>query len=329
MSDARLLRAFVAELGAAGVTDAVVCPGSRSTPLALALRTAPGIRVRVLFDERAAAFFALGMARTSRPAGRPAGDVGDRRGRVPPGRGRGRAVAGAAGRAHRGPAARAAGPRRAADDRPGADLRPRREVVRRAAAARRRSRDERARPLARGSRGRDGRCRTCRAGAPQHPVPRAAAARRAAARRGRRAAGVRCLDAVHLGDRRAARPGRGARSTELAALLGRTPRGLIVAGPDDDPELPAALAGFALATGFPILADPLSGLRTGRHDRSRVVGRGGPARPSRAVDRRPSAGPRHPDRRHAHLQADARAARAGRGPGCSCSTATGAGGSRR
>ncbi|HKF84946.1 MAG TPA: thiamine pyrophosphate-binding protein, partial [Candidatus Limnocylindrales bacterium] len=68
MTDAGLLRAFASELVAAGVTDAVVCPGSRSTPLALALRTAPGLRVRVLLDERAAGFFALGMARTT---GRP------------------------------------------------------------------------------------------------------------------------------------------------------------------------------------------------------------------------------------------------------------------
>ena len=63
---------------------------------------------------------------------------------------------------------------------------------------------------------------------------------------------------------------------DLAALLGRTPRGLIVAGPDDDPELPAALAGLALATGFPILADPLSGLRT----RARTTGRGSSAGPT-------------------------------------------------
>jgi len=68
MSDATLLRAVVDELVMAGVRDAVVCPGSRSTPLDLALRAAPGLRVRVLLDERSAGFFALGMARTS---GRP------------------------------------------------------------------------------------------------------------------------------------------------------------------------------------------------------------------------------------------------------------------
>ncbi len=66
MSDAAGLRAFVEELVAAGVREAVVCPGSRSTPLALALRSAPGLRVRVLYDERAAGFFALGMARAAR-----------------------------------------------------------------------------------------------------------------------------------------------------------------------------------------------------------------------------------------------------------------------
>jgi 2-succinyl-5-enolpyruvyl-6-hydroxy-3-cyclohexene-1-carboxylate synthase len=49
-------------------------------------------------------------------------------------------------------------------------------------------------------------------------------------------------------------------------------RGLIVAGPQDDPALPAAVARLAAATGFPIAADPLSGLRSGRHDRSFVLG---------------------------------------------------------
>jgi len=50
--------------------------------------------------------------------------------------------------------------------------------------------------------------------------------------------------------------------------------GLIVAGPDDDPKLPQALAALARASGYPILADPLSGLRAGSHDRSLVVARG-------------------------------------------------------
>ena len=55
----------------AGVTDAVVCPGSRSTPLALALADRVGdgaLRLHVRLDERGAGFFAIGLALAS---GRP------------------------------------------------------------------------------------------------------------------------------------------------------------------------------------------------------------------------------------------------------------------
>src|SRR5271156_5183136 len=52
-----------------GVARAVVCPGSRSTPLAVALAAHPGMEVHVRLDERSAAFTALGMGLvTGRPA---------------------------------------------------------------------------------------------------------------------------------------------------------------------------------------------------------------------------------------------------------------------
>ena len=54
------------QLSTSGVTRAVVCPGSRSTPLALALHRAPKINVEVLIDERSAGFYALGLARGMR-----------------------------------------------------------------------------------------------------------------------------------------------------------------------------------------------------------------------------------------------------------------------
>jgi 2-succinyl-5-enolpyruvyl-6-hydroxy-3-cyclohexene-1-carboxylate synthase len=60
----------------------------------------------------------------------------------------------------------------------------------------------------------------------------------------------------------------------LASRLRGVERGLLVAGPQDDPALPAALARLAEATGWPILADALSLVRTGPHDRSSVVAHG-------------------------------------------------------
>ncbi len=56
---------FVAGLHAAGVRDALICSGSRSAPLAIAFDRSP-IATHVCLDERAAGFFALGLAKASR-----------------------------------------------------------------------------------------------------------------------------------------------------------------------------------------------------------------------------------------------------------------------
>ena len=71
MSSSACAGAIVAQLCAQGVTDAVLAPGSRSAPLALALARAEAdglLRLHVRFDERSAGFLALGLAKAS---GRP------------------------------------------------------------------------------------------------------------------------------------------------------------------------------------------------------------------------------------------------------------------
>ncbi len=55
--------ALIDGLNTAGVLSAVISPGSRSTPLALAVCRHPDIQVWTQVDERCAAFFALGLAK--------------------------------------------------------------------------------------------------------------------------------------------------------------------------------------------------------------------------------------------------------------------------
>ncbi len=267
MTRADGLRAFVDELVAAGVREAVVCPGSRSTPMALALRTAPGLRVRVLYDERAAAFFALGMARTSR---RPVVLL---------------STSGTAA-VEFAPAVVEAQLSRVplvvlTADRP-AELRDRGapQTIDQDHLYGRAAKWFTELPLLDGEdatlahwRWVAGRAVAVAAEGPAGPVqvnmpfrepllpdaslvPDGRPPERAFAEV---VPGRRTLDDAAL--------------NSLAARLAGAKRGLVVAGPDDDPALPAALASLARATGFPILADPLSGLRTGPHDRSMVIAR--------------------------------------------------------
>ena len=60
---------IAATLADAGITLCVISPGSRSTPLVVALAREPRLELVTIIDERAAAFFALGAARaTGSPA---------------------------------------------------------------------------------------------------------------------------------------------------------------------------------------------------------------------------------------------------------------------
>jgi 2-succinyl-5-enolpyruvyl-6-hydroxy-3-cyclohexene-1-carboxylate synthase len=266
VTDVIALREIIEGLVAGGVTDAIVCPGSRSTPLALAAKAHPGLTVRVLLDERSAGYFALGMARAAR---RPVAVIvtsGTAAANLLPS-----VVEASLARvplilltADRPPELRDRGaPQTIDQDRlygryvrwfvelpllDGEDV-TRRHV---------RSVVDRATAMARGG--------------PSGPVHLDVPFREPLVPTGplepltADAAGAAVTGVV---------PGRSELSPDgigqLAEHVGGVERGLIVAGPQDDPGLAVAIARLAAATVFPIAADPLSGVRSGQHDRSFVL----------------------------------------------------------
>jgi len=60
------IASFVSELVQSGVTDVVVSPGSRSTPIAMVMAEHPGLKLHIQVDERSAGFFALGIAKAAK-----------------------------------------------------------------------------------------------------------------------------------------------------------------------------------------------------------------------------------------------------------------------
>ena len=60
------IASFVDELTRADVNDVVISPGSRSTPIAYCMAEHPDMNIHINIDERSAAFFALGMAKEKR-----------------------------------------------------------------------------------------------------------------------------------------------------------------------------------------------------------------------------------------------------------------------
>jgi 2-succinyl-5-enolpyruvyl-6-hydroxy-3-cyclohexene-1-carboxylate synthase len=260
------LRALAEELVRGGVREVVICPGSRSTPLALALRMQPGLRSWVHLDERAGAFFALGAAKASRrpvailvTSGTAAAEllpamVEAFHGRVPL----------IALTADRPPELRDRGAPQTIDQdhlfgrfaKWFADL-PVPEPGEWSLA---------------NLRATVGRATSTAPAAPAGPVHLNLPFREPLV-----PVGDLVATGTGLGPHTMSVIGRsrlpGPAVDELAERLVAASRGLIVCGPGDTPGLPAAISELAACAGFPVIADGLSNLRFGPHDRSHVIAR--------------------------------------------------------
>jgi 2-succinyl-5-enolpyruvyl-6-hydroxy-3-cyclohexene-1-carboxylate synthase len=269
-----LASAMVEELARCGLRHAALAPGSRSTPLALALWRQPSIEVTVIVDERSAGFFALGAAQST---GRPAAVLctsGTAAANLHPAvcEADEAAVPLVVLTADRPPELRGIGAGQTIDQLKlyGSAVRWFCEV---------------------GSHDADDpgllhfRSVACRAYAAARGEPRPGPVHLNVAFRdplGPEAHGEHVTAGSSL-----ALQGRGERPLvavasdppiaqqalldELAERIGGSPRGLIVCGRQPDQRLAAPVAALAERAGYPILAEPTSQLRLGKHDRDRVV----------------------------------------------------------
>ena len=260
----RVISAFIDALIQTGVRHACVCPGSRSTPLALELARARGIKLWMHLDERSAAFFGLGLARATREpvvllatSGTAAANffpavVEANLGRVP-------LVVVTADRPHE---LRDNGAPQSIDQlrlygehvkwffdlpEPDASVDQPHLVAALAARAVSTSMSEPCGPVHLNWPFRE------------PLLPAADPVRQPRPRR----------EVVNVLNGRLAPP------IDLVQRLGgdlsSTSRGLIVAGPQDDPDLPELVTALAIRLGYPILADALSGVRRGPHVGTLVI----------------------------------------------------------
>ncbi len=268
-------RAIVDELARGGVTAACIAPGSRSTPLTVALAIHDDIQVFSHLDERSAAFFALGRARrTGEPtpvvttSGTAAANlhpaiVEASQARVPF----------LALTADRPAELRNSGANQTVDQEKlyGSAVRLYDDLPEPTAESRtlRSTRTTIAQGLAAATGTPAGPVHlNCPFSKPLEPTPVEGDVPPdldAFAAEGR-------PDGEPFVRRSAGTPALGARALRSLVKTLDTERGLLVAGPADPPgHDPEAFAALAAATGFPVLADPLSTLRYGGHVRTTPV----------------------------------------------------------
>ena len=270
-----LASAMVEELARSGVRHAVVSPGSRSTPLALALWRAPAIEVAVVVDERSAGFAALGAAHASRAPVVVLCTSGTAASNLHPAVSEAdeSAVPLVVLTADRPPELRGIGAGQTIDqlklygdavrwfcevgthDADDAGLLHFRSVACRAYAAA--AGEPRPGPVHLNV--------PWREPLGDEPVAGEVTAASGLAREGR---GDRPLTAVA----RSAPAAADELVAELAGRIAGEPRGVILAGRQVDPHLGEAVGTLAAASGYPVLAEPTSQVRFGPHDRSRVIG---------------------------------------------------------